>query len=59
MGVRFVKVKSESEEGKNYTVRVFTTGEIRCECPGFVFNKKCKHVKKVAEKILKNTHKTS
>jgi len=55
MAVKFVKIKSSSEEGKTYTIRVFETGEIRCDCPGFVFNGKCKHAVSVAEKILKNT----
>lgn len=50
---KFIKVKSKSIEGKEYTVRVFPTGEIRCECPGFVFSGKCRHVKEVAAQILK------
>lgn len=49
---RFFKVKSSSEQGKVYTVRVFPTGEIRCECPGFIFGGKCKHIKKIATKLL-------
>ena len=52
MSVKFFKVKSSSEQGKVYTIRVFPDGEIRCECPGFVFSGKCKHIKKIATKIL-------
>lgn len=58
MAVKFVKVKSKSEEGKEYTVRAFDTGEIRCECPGFVFNGKCKHIKLVARKITQSLKKS-
>lgn len=49
--VRFFKVKSSSVKDKTYTVRVFPSGEIRCECPGFVFGGQCKHVLEVVEKL--------
>lgn len=52
---KFYKVPSSSTQGKIYTVRVFDTGEMRCECPGFVFSGKCKHVKLIAKKILKSS----
>lgn len=56
---KFFKVKSFTEKDRTYTVRVFDTGEIRCECPGFVFNGKCKHVRKIAQQIISNRNKAS
>ena len=52
--VKFVKVKSTSQKGVFYTIRVFPSGEIKCDCPAFVFRNKCKHVKSYTNK-LKNT----
>ncbi len=43
--VREWKVKSPS--GSNYTVRSVDGGDATCNCPGFKFHKKCKHVTKV------------
>lgn len=59
MEVKFIKVKSSTTKGLEYTVRIFETGEVKCECPGFVFNGKCKHVKKVARKLLSSLQKVN
>jgi hypothetical protein len=48
------EVESETEQGKFYTV--FCDGtRIRCECPGFVTHKKCKHLDRVRNYYLKET----
>jgi len=42
------KVQSFSEHDKHYTVRHFTEGEWRCDCPKFIFSRgDCKHIKLV------------
>ncbi len=45
--VRVWKVKSS--KGGNYTVRCYNGERYTCDCPGFKFHKKCKHVVKVAK----------
>jgi hypothetical protein len=46
------EIESETEQGKFYTV--FCDGvRIRCECPGFVTHKKCKHLDRVRNHYLK------
>lgn len=40
--VKTWKVKSSS--GTNYTVRCYDGKRYTCECPGFKFHKRCKHV---------------
>src|SRR5437667_9342993 len=48
------EVESETEPGKFYTV--FCDGtRIRCECPGFITHKKCKHLDRVRDYYLKET----
>lgn len=43
--VEFFSVASKSIPGKSYTIRLFPDGELRCECPYFVFkNKLCSHL---------------
>jgi predicted nucleic acid-binding Zn finger protein len=59
MKVTKVKVPSSSEQGKFWTVHVFSEGnrivEMKCDCPSFVLAKKgkepCKHIAKVQENI--------
>lgn len=37
------KIETFKVEGKPYVIRVFN-GTISCNCPGFTFHRKCKHV---------------
>lgn len=39
------KVKSSS--GSSYTVRCYNGESYTCDCPGFKFHKRCKHIAKV------------
>ncbi len=50
----FAKVASQTEPGKFYTVRRLHDGEIRCDCPHFVFGKdsECKHIKEFKQTLL-------
>jgi hypothetical protein len=42
--------KVEGSNGNQYTVTKLS-GRLHCSCPGFVFRKKCKHTKKIAERL--------
>lgn len=48
---KIFKVESTTEKGKFYFVRQMPDGEIRCSCPGYVFNNKCKHAALIAKKL--------
>ena len=43
---KFFKVRSFTDKGKTYTIRQTTDEGWKCDCPAFVFNGKCDHVKK-------------
>ena len=40
----------EGSNGNQYTVTKLGSG-LHCSCPGFVFRKKCKHSKKIADEL--------
>ena len=42
--------KVEGSNGNQYTVTKLASG-LHCSCPGFVFRKKCKHSKKIADEL--------
>ena len=42
--------KVEGSNGNQYTVTKLVSG-LHCSCPGFVFRKKCKHSKKIADEL--------
>ena len=52
--IRKFKIPSESEPGEYYTVRLWNTGDLDCECMAFLYHPQqpCKHIKKV-ERFLK------
>lgn len=43
---RRVKVKS-SDGTKTYTVNMWDTGGYTCDCDGFIYRKKCRHINEV------------
>ena len=50
MNAKFYKIKSFTTPGVVYTVRRLPTGEWRCDCPYFIFQKgkkpMCDHIRK-------------
>jgi len=46
-GVKYWEVKGTKNM---YLVTRNTTGKMNCECKGFMFRKKCKHVTEILEK---------
>lgn len=53
----FVQVESQSTPGKFYTVRQLPSGEVRCDCPKFVFSRQavCKHTQAFRLKAQKKS----
>jgi hypothetical protein len=47
--IKVIKKYNVSGTGKKYLVEVMSNKEVRCECSGFKWRKKCKH----ADKIIK------
>ena len=43
--------KVEGSKGNKYTVRCSESGSWSCECIGFGFRHKCKHIEKAAKEI--------
>ena len=41
--------KVTSTSGNQYTIRRFGENRYTCDCPGFKFYKKCKHIKNLVE----------
>jgi hypothetical protein len=43
-------VKSNSDPDKTYIVKQLADGSMTCDCPGFGFRRKCKHIESIKEK---------
>ena len=43
VGPKIEVPKYKVHKVKNYTIQVFDTGKVTCDCPGFTFRKKCRH----------------
>lgn len=42
-------VPSRSDPSKTYTVRRNPSGELTCECPGYIFRRECWHIEAVKD----------
>ena len=41
-----------SKGDKEYTVRTSITGSLECECPGYGFRRRCRHIDQVKESLI-------
>lgn len=48
---QFFTVPSQTTFGKVYTVRRLPSGELRCNCPAFIFRNNCKHQREINKKL--------
>ena len=51
VGVTTVQVASSAGDGTSYAVTRLPTGELVCECPGFRYRHRCRHLKIAAEML--------
>lgn len=49
--LQYLYVPSESEKHKYYRVYLDSRGNIRCNCPSFIFRNICKHIIKYGNKL--------